>query len=381
MMDGLFAKNILISVILPVWNPGPGIDRCIESLRSQTLKDIEMIFVDDRGTDDAMEKVRAAAAEDPRICILENPENLGAGPSRNRGIEAARGEYILCVDPDDFIDPHFLEALYQYAAEKNLDIVKGSIVLDIPELGISKKSKMNQEIQDKLAMGYPLYMVFSKEHTSLLVRRELILEQGIKYSDTRYSQDMYYLFLLGLSNASFGICDAPESYHVVYRKDSKTRTFSDARLFDRLKVFQDSVELLLKREHDIYAKKFIITRVHYLLRLHAYIRRFPGQKESAKLFLKELREQLNRCPLVDNDVKEDLVLRGLVKYGENIVKRPFASPFDKPGFSDYLDVYLRLLAFAVRHPNEIPSLTKGFLKSVYRKIHHFSRNATVLRKH
>ena len=138
--DSTISERPRISVILPVWNPGPGIDRCISSLRGQTLKDIEMIFVDDRGTDDAMEKIRAAAAEDPRIRILENPENMGSGPSRNRGIEAARGEYILCVDPDDFIDHHFLEVLYQYAAEKNLDIVKGSIVLDIPELRISKKS-------------------------------------------------------------------------------------------------------------------------------------------------------------------------------------------------------------------------------------------------
>ena len=74
------SENPRISVILPVWNPGPGIDRCISSLRGQTLQDIEMIFVDDRGTDDAMEKIRAAAAEDPRIRILENPENMGAGP-------------------------------------------------------------------------------------------------------------------------------------------------------------------------------------------------------------------------------------------------------------------------------------------------------------
>lgn len=138
--DSTISERPRISVILPVWNPGPGIDRCLSSLRSQTLQDIEMIFVDDRGTDDAMEKIRAAAAEDPRIRILENPENMGSGPSWNRGIEAARGEYILCVDPDDFIDHHFLEVLYQYAAEKNLDIVKGSIVLDIPELRISEKA-------------------------------------------------------------------------------------------------------------------------------------------------------------------------------------------------------------------------------------------------
>ena len=79
-MNQSFPERPRISVILPVWNPVLGIDRGITSLRGQTLQDIEMIFVDDRGTDDAMEKIRAAAAEVPRIRILENPENMGAGP-------------------------------------------------------------------------------------------------------------------------------------------------------------------------------------------------------------------------------------------------------------------------------------------------------------
>ena len=76
-------SKIKASVIVPVWNPGPGILRCIESLRNQTLKEIEMIFVDDCGTDDSMDKVRTAATEDPRIRILKNEENVGSGPSRD----------------------------------------------------------------------------------------------------------------------------------------------------------------------------------------------------------------------------------------------------------------------------------------------------------
>ena len=99
--------KILVSVIVPVWNPGPGISRCIESLQNQTLNEIEMIFVDDCGTDDSMDKVRAAAAEDTRIRIIVNEENIGAGPSRNKGIEAARGEYLSFVDPDDYVSPLF----------------------------------------------------------------------------------------------------------------------------------------------------------------------------------------------------------------------------------------------------------------------------------
>ena len=105
-------QSPLVSVIVPVWNPGPGITRCIESLRNQTLEEIEMIFVDDCGTDDSMDKVRDAAEDDSRILIIENGKNIGAGPSRNRGIEAARGEYLSFVDPDDHVAPDFLELLY-----------------------------------------------------------------------------------------------------------------------------------------------------------------------------------------------------------------------------------------------------------------------------
>lgn len=81
MKEGYIPK---VSVIIPVWNPGPGISRCIESLRNQTLNDIEMIFVDDCGTDNSMDKVHSAAKKDSRIRIIENEENFGAGPSRNR---------------------------------------------------------------------------------------------------------------------------------------------------------------------------------------------------------------------------------------------------------------------------------------------------------
>ena len=68
-----------VSVIIPVWNSGPGICLCVDSLRGQTLEDIEMIFVDDCGTDGAMEVIRQASAEDLRIRSITNAENVGPG--------------------------------------------------------------------------------------------------------------------------------------------------------------------------------------------------------------------------------------------------------------------------------------------------------------
>ena len=96
-----------VSVILPVYNVAPYLGRCIESLQAQTLADLEFIFVDDCSTDGSMESVEAWAEKDSRVRILRNEKNIGPGPSRNRGIEEARGEHLSFVDPDDYIAPDF----------------------------------------------------------------------------------------------------------------------------------------------------------------------------------------------------------------------------------------------------------------------------------
>ena len=138
-----------VSVIIPVWNPGFGIRKCVESLRGQTLEDIEMIFVDDCGTDGAMDLVRSAAAEDSRVRIITNTENVGAGLSRNAGIEAARGEYLSFVDADDYVDATFLERLYAKAIAGRLDIVKGKISY-VKEDGTKADHK---ELNDNIRKG------------------------------------------------------------------------------------------------------------------------------------------------------------------------------------------------------------------------------------
>ena len=146
-------SEIKISIIVPVWNPGLGISRCIESLRNQTLTDIEMIFIDDCGTDDSMDKVRAAALEDSRIRILENKNNLGAGASRNRGIDVAKGEYLSFVDPDDWIADNFIELLYLESKKKSLDIIKGSKTTTGSDGSYKINSNMNHLIRNSIALN------------------------------------------------------------------------------------------------------------------------------------------------------------------------------------------------------------------------------------
>ena len=182
-------SEIKVSVIIPVWNPGPGITRCIESLRNQTLTDIEMIFVDDCGTDGSMDKVRDAALEDSRIRILENKKNIGAGASRNRGINLAKGAYLSFVDSDDWIDNNFLELLFIESKKKPLDIIKGQKITIKSDENYKKNSKMNQLIRNSLTSGEPLYTSFVLEHFTAIYLRKFVKEKNICYSSSPIGED------------------------------------------------------------------------------------------------------------------------------------------------------------------------------------------------
>ncbi|STO96487.1 glycosyltransferase family A protein [Helicobacter canis] len=112
-----------ISIIVPVFNTQPYITRCLQSLITQTLRDIEIIIVDDCGSDGAMEIARSFAARDPRIHILRNPTNLGLLHTRCVGASLAQGEYILYVDSDDYIKPNLCELAYKSASQSQADMV------------------------------------------------------------------------------------------------------------------------------------------------------------------------------------------------------------------------------------------------------------------
>ena len=116
----------LISVILPVFNAQETLAACIESVLSQTLRDFELICINDSSPDDSQTIIEQYRLEDLRIISLVNDSNVGLGASRNRGVREAKGTYIFHIDPDDTMPPQALEALYTHAAKHGSDIVKGA---------------------------------------------------------------------------------------------------------------------------------------------------------------------------------------------------------------------------------------------------------------
>lgn len=116
-----------LSIIVPVYNVEKYLPKCLESLIKQTLKDIEIICVNDGSMDNSLAILKEFASKDSRIKIIDN-QHQGVAKTRNTGIEQSTGEYIGFVDSDDYIDIDFFEKLYNSATKSNSDIAIASIL-------------------------------------------------------------------------------------------------------------------------------------------------------------------------------------------------------------------------------------------------------------
>jgi len=128
-----------LSIIVPVYNAEPWLVRCLESLTHQTIKDIEIVVIDDHSTDGSLNIIREYEKNDPRIQTIALEKNSGASVARNAGLAMATGEYIGFVDSDDFVDGDFFEKLSTRAKETGADIVKGE-VLEVTYGGKKRRS-------------------------------------------------------------------------------------------------------------------------------------------------------------------------------------------------------------------------------------------------
>ena len=114
---------MLVSVIIPVYNVEKYIEKCVTSVLEQTFDDFEIIVVIDGSTDGSEAKARKLQEENPGKIIIINQENKGLGGARNTGIINARGEYLLFVDSDDYIEKELLADATKIIESENSDIV------------------------------------------------------------------------------------------------------------------------------------------------------------------------------------------------------------------------------------------------------------------
>ena len=104
-------NNPVISIIIAVYNAERYIKRCLDSILNQTFNDFEVICINDGSSDDSRKIIKDYAQRDRRIVYIEQ-ENKGVSATRQVGLDHAKGLYVIHVDPDDWVEPNFLELLY-----------------------------------------------------------------------------------------------------------------------------------------------------------------------------------------------------------------------------------------------------------------------------
>lgn len=192
-----------ISVIVPVYNVEKYISTCLESLLKQTLSDIEIICVDDCGTDESMRIVEKIAKTDKRIKIINNEQNSGLSESRNNGMKCATAPYIMFCDSDDWFAEDMCEKMYNAITCDNADLaICGTEV--IYEADHDRKSSddryfaiqhggtidLTQDIQDKYSVC-AWNKIYKRE---IINKYNVLFPRGLKYEDN-YFYSAYCLWV------------------------------------------------------------------------------------------------------------------------------------------------------------------------------------------
>ena len=126
-------KMCKVTIVIPVYNTGLYLKRAIESCLIQTLRDIEIIIVNDGSTDNSLEIAKEYESYDDRVKVVST-ENRGLSEARNTGLELAKGKYVYFLDSDDWIEAEAIEQCYNHAAKNNLDLVLFDSKVSVEEL-------------------------------------------------------------------------------------------------------------------------------------------------------------------------------------------------------------------------------------------------------
>ena len=189
--DFIKRENPKVSLVITIYNQENNITSIYSCILKQEMKDIEIIFVNDASKDNSEKIIKELMEKDKRIILLKNEENKRAFYSRNKGILASKGEYILVIDPDDLLINNILIKSYETAKKFNLDIVQFYIMVgyrQIPCLWSELKYKdgifkTNEEIRNIF------YYSISRNLCDKLIRREIYVK-SVKFM----KEEFYNIF-------------------------------------------------------------------------------------------------------------------------------------------------------------------------------------------
>ncbi len=249
-------NNPKVSVIIPVYNTEKYLDECINSILYQTLKTIEIIFVDNNSSDNSVELIEKYMQLDERVKLVKLNNNYGAGEARNVALRLARGEFVSFMDSDDcYYSNIILETFYNKAIEKSVDICGGNILyrnIITKETAPCERAFFEQEGYIKLED----YVEFGG-YFRFIYRIDIIKKYNIFFPDYFRRQDPVWFYQIMSKVEDIYVVPI---YFYVYRVSHKAVKWSDRQVLDSLKSYLDNFKLL----------KALDLPKHYLLEINDF---------------------------------------------------------------------------------------------------------------
>ena len=254
-------KKISVSVIIPVYNVEKYISKCLDSLVNQTLKNIEVIVVNDGSPDKSQEIIDKYVKKYPDKIKSYIKENGGQGSARNFGLEKAHGEYIGYVDSDDFVQLDMYEQLYNKAKEKDYDIVVCG------NYNVSEDYLIKKE--DRIVDNYDTDLdnvIFGKVCVwNKIYKREILLNNKISFKEKVWYEDLAFTLKAIINSKSFAFIDEC-LYDYLIRQGSTMNNSNVKRNLEILCAFDDILDYVKKNNKDEFFEK-----IEFLAIDHIYI--------------------------------------------------------------------------------------------------------------
>ncbi len=278
-------KNPIISVIIPVYNVEKYLRKALESAANQTFNNYEVIIINDGSTDKSLDIVLEFVKKYKNFYLV-NQKNSGLSKARNIGIEISRGEYIAFLDSDDFIEPDYLETLYNACVKDNADIAycghflyfhKINFKFYMPFTSRTVKLKKDKALK-KLIRDITLhYFAWNK-----LYKKSLFKENNITFSDM-YFEDIattpklfYYANKVSITSKAL--------YNYTKRTGSILRSMNVKKINDYIRAY-GCIRNFLEKNNDFeeYSKSFkmfgyrmMLCNYYSVFRIHILYKNFNG---------------------------------------------------------------------------------------------------------
>ena len=294
-----------VSVIVPIYNVEKYLEKCINSLLSQTLEDIQIILVNDGSKDNSGNIAKEYEKNNKDRVIYVEKENGGLSDARNYGLKYATGDFIAFLDSDDYIEKNAYEEMYNKAIEENADYVECDFIWEFPnKIRVDKQYPYKNK---KEMLSFVRVVAWNK-----LIKRHLIIDNNLEFPKGLRYEDVEFIYKLIPFINKFAYVDKP-FIHYVQRKGSIANVQNE-RTAEIFTVLDNVIEFYKKNNiYEKYRDELEYNYARYLL--------CSSLKRMCKIKDKTIREKLlteswERLNLNFPNWKENVILK-TVNIGKN----------------------------------------------------------------